>query len=230
MRGLCACLLLLTACGTSDPSRIGRPGDPGYVDQAALGASRASTGPIHGTYAGATFHVAYYEQPDAPPIVGLDYGAYEAASGSWLHVALFASGELPAAVDLARYQATGPDGESERAQVELADAAPDAQAVARDLRRARSGRLVIQTQPDHIAITLEDLAFDAGATQAPPPTSGSAEGDVRYECWRYDPHSAPSEPRKVGRHLLALPNPGDPGVRYAEDRDMSSDFCRATLP
>jgi hypothetical protein len=225
-------LLMLAACQNGHANRVGRPGDPGYVGTDALGASRAHAGAIDGEYEGATFHVAYYEQAHAAPLIGLEYGAYDATSGHWLHVSLWAQGELPHEIDLASYRAVGPDGELEPAQVEYAapDIAPQAGGVPARLQRARAGRLVLDDDDGHIALALTDLAFEDTHAAEPAPDSGRAEGDVAYECWRFNPAPAATAPRAVGRHLFALPNPGERPARYVEDRELSSDFCKEVVP
>ena len=165
------------------------------------------------------FHVAYYEQPDALPLIGLEYGAYDAASGNWLHVALWAQGELPRDDRLARYRRRGPDGElepagsSSRRRRRTPQSAPRRVAArARRPTRARSG-------DGHIALALERLAFDAvSARRASLPASGRAEGDVRCDAG-VTIRPAAAQPRAVGRHLVALPNPGESEARYTEDRE-----------
>lgn len=232
--GICVSVLpMLAACQNGHANRVGRPGDPGYVGRDALGASRAHAGAIDGEYEGATFHVAYYEQPHAAPLIGLEYGAYDAASAHWLHVSLWAQGELPREIDLASYRGMGPDGELEPAQVEYSSPAitPQAGGAPAELQRARAGHLVLDDDDGHIALALSDLAFENTHVAAEHvPQSGRAEGDIAYECWRYHPQAAPNAPRAVGRHLFALPNPGELPLRYVEDRELSSDFCREVVP
>lgn len=235
MRGLgvvVPVLLLLAACQNGRANRVGRPGDPGYVGNEALGASRAHAGAVDGEYEGATFHVAYYEQPHAAPLIGLEYGAYDAASGHWLHVALWARGELPREIDLASYRGMGPDGELVPAQVEYATPviAPQAGGAPGQLQRARAGHLALDDDDGHIALALSDLAFEDTHAAERAPQSGRADGDITYECWRFNPAPAAKGPRAVGRHLFALPIPGQPPVRYVEDRELSSDFCKEVVP
>jgi hypothetical protein len=225
MQRVFALLLFMSACQSSAART-----DPGHADGEALGASRVQAGPIDGEFAGATFHVAYYEQPSGPPLIGLDYGAYDAAGGgNWLHVALFARGALPRAIDLASYASAGPDGELERARVEIEAARADPGASGR-AARARAGQLELDAQRKHFSVAFSDLVFVAAAAGTALPASGRAEGDVAYQCWRYAAPLPSPGPRAVGRNLLALPNPDQRDPRYTEDRDMSSDFCRKVVP
>jgi hypothetical protein len=222
----------LASCGgRDDDARLGRPGDPGYVQRKSLGQSSVHAGPIEGQFVGATFHVAYYQQAEGqPPVLGLEYGAFDVHHGGyWLHVALWAEGELPADVDLATYRAKSPYGELERAQVEFSRTL-DADADLQDLRHAVAGHLRFEIDGDRARLELTDLEFDDPQDLGPPAlVGGIAEGDVTYQCYLYDLSPDIPEPASPGDGVAPLPNPNLTQSLYTEDRDRSSKFCAALL-
>ncbi len=225
-------IMSVSACrDRDDDARLGRPGDPGYIERKTLGSSSAHAGPIEGEFVGAVFRIAYYQQAEGQPLVlGLEYGAFDANHGGhWLHVALWAEAKLPTDLDLATYRAKSPYGELERAQIEFARPL-GADADLQDLRHAVAGRLRLTVDGQRARLELIDLVFDDPQhLGAPALAGGVAEGDVTYQCYLYDVPPDVPELRAPGDGVTPLPNPDLPASVYSEDRDRSSKFCASVL-
>jgi hypothetical protein len=224
-------VLGLCACRGREASRIGRPGDPGFVGEQALGSSAAHAGPIEGDFVGSIFHVSYYQQPDdLPPVIGLEYGAYDAEHGDyWLHVSLWGREQLPADVDIATYSGGDADGVPQPARVEFAHTLARG-ADLQDLRHASAGRLQLELEAGHAALELTDLGWaDDDAADPIGVTHGQAEGDVVYRCYLHAAETAEPHLTPESGDLTPIPNPDLPEVVYVEDLELSSKFCSTQL-
>lgn len=217
-------VMLGAACDDDVPtaSKLGMPGDPGYVEPSSSQVTDVELGELSGELSGAGILLKHYENPDAEPFLNLEYVG--GSDGYSVQVFFWAQGKLPSTLDIATYRVESAYGENEGVRLEYTRPMSDG---ASDTRLAIAGKIAISETDDRLRIELSGLELDdpkkLGALAI---NEGKIVGSVADQCFIRASAAAtaggdPSEPVVVSN------TDGGAAPRYEEDAKRKSVFCAA---
>lgn len=217
-------VVLIAACDDDAPtaSKLGMPGDPGYVGPSSSQVTEVEIGHLSGELSGAGILLKHYEHPDAEPFRNLEYVG--ASDGYSVQLFFWAQGKLPSTLDIATYRVESAYGEDEGLRLEYTRPMSDGTS---DTRLATAGKVAIAETDKGLRIDLSGLDFDdpkkLGALAI---ADGKIVGSVAEQCFiRVSEAGAvsgdPSEPVAVSS------TDGGVASRYEEDVKRTSAFCSA---
>lgn len=209
-----------TSTPSGESSKIGKPGDPGYITPKPSFSVFARLGDLSIDKEGAGVQVSHYEQPDSSEALSIE--CLVADGRGTVQLFFWARDTLPQEIDIATYQAVSATGEHEK--VRLAYEVPQG-----DVRVASSGTIRVEQSEAGVTFKVTGLRFDGdGASQPLEIASGTLGGEIAERCYVIDADNAGAM-KEDGEGPIVTPTPGAALPAFTEDPNGTSSFCAERL-